>query len=155
MIRKRASQPDTFLRGLLIPTPACALPLEVPRASQIARLGLALHAGIVASGPSAVPVYSAAALEEQLSETALLVARDSFAQSASGVRLPAVVRYYKEDYASGGTTQDVALAVLDFLPKGDVRERLRLLLSRRTQPPPRVYFGDFDVNPQRLRLRQD
>ena len=155
VVRKRASQPDTFLRGLLIPTPSCVLPLEAPRPAQIARLGLALHAGIKASGPANVPVYQGAHLERQLTETAAFVAKDSFAQSMNGVRLPAVVRYYTEDYTRGGTNVDAALAVLDFLPKGDVKERLRRLLSRRGGKPAHVYFGDFDVTPQRLRLRQD
>ncbi|KAH8098683.1 hypothetical protein JL720_1643 [Aureococcus anophagefferens] len=75
VIRKFSARAATIFSGLVVADRPCPLALAAPERRD-PRLGLALHAGVAASGPARVPVYAAATLDAQLDATA---ARATFA----------------------------------------------------------------------------
>ncbi|KAH8048328.1 hypothetical protein JL722_12561 [Aureococcus anophagefferens] len=121
VIRKFSARAATIFSGLVVADRPCPLALAAPERRD-PRLGLALHAGVAASGPARVPVYAAATLDAQLDATAARVVAHFFLSNEAQITLPPVARYFGDDFVDGGGADRARLAgaVAAFLP-GDLK----------------------------------
>ena len=121
VIRRFSARAATIFSGLVVADRPCPLALAAPERRD-PRLGLALHAGVAASGPARVPVYAAATLDAQLDATAARVVAHFFLSNEAQITLPPVARYFGDDFVDGGGADRARLAgaVAAFLP-GDLK----------------------------------
>jgi hypothetical protein len=121
VVRRHSARAATIFSGLVVADRPCPLALAAPERRD-PRLGLALHAGVAASGPARVPVYAAATLDAQLDATAARVVAHFFLSNEAQITLPPVARYFGDDFVDGGGADRARLAgaVAAFLP-GDLK----------------------------------
>ena len=158
VLRRDSARASSFLSGLVVGRDAtCGLPLAPPPlvdGRPDPRVGLALHAGIAACGPPAVPIYAAGRLDAQLDATAARVCAHFFdAGPDDATCLPPVVRFFGDDFAPRGSSDKARLAdaVARFLPA-----RARADFAARTRRRAPVKIAPFDCAPARLaRLPDD